>query len=73
MSYIDLKKLIYIGETVLGVLLLVLALHQLHLASVSADPLSNAITAAILFAVSTACLVFGIDTFILREDPDVWR
>ncbi len=69
----ELKQLVYIGLTGLGFLLLLAGVYQYNLAGVAAEPITHIITAVILFGVGTLCVFFGFETYILRDDPDIWR
>lgn len=67
-SYRHLKKLLYVFETLMGVLFLVLSNSLFQQAT-----LSTWLAAVVLFVTGSVCCVFGITTFRLREDPDIWR
>lgn len=67
-SYRKLKKLIYCLEAILGVLFLVLSNALFQEAT-----LPSLIAGCVLFCTGCICCVFGITTFRLRDDPDVWR
>jgi len=69
----DLKEALYISETIFGLFLLVLAFFVLKSALASCESLYYLIPALGIFLAGIACLVFGIGTYIVRDDPDVWR
>lgn len=73
MSYHDLKKFLYIGLTAMGILLLGASWHCINIARTTLDSPSQEITAVILLAVGSACILFGFESYLLREDPDIWR
>jgi predicted phage tail protein len=64
------KKMAYIWQTVLGCVLLVLA-YFLSQDNGTTDP-TRTIAAWVMLFPGLACLLFGIATFILREEPDIW-
>ncbi len=73
LTYHELKELLYIGLSLIGGLLTILSFYQFHLASSASDPFVNILTAMILAIVGSVCIFFGIETYILRDDPDIWR
>jgi hypothetical protein len=68
----NLKLSLYVLETLFGVVLLVLAYLSLKLALNSSEGLFYAIPGLVLLAMGIACLIFGFEAFILRDDPDIW-
>ncbi|PWT98649.1 MAG: hypothetical protein C5B53_06485 [Candidatus Melainabacteria bacterium] len=68
----DLKESLYILETLFGVILLVLAYLSLKLAWTGPDGLFYVVPGLVLFCMGIACLLFGIESVILRDDPDIW-
>lgn len=72
-SYVELKKLIYVIETALGVLAAALAVHLICNAHCSAEPVLLILPAGVLLAVSVATILFGSVTYLIRDDEDVWR
>ncbi len=72
-NYRELRKLLYCLQAAMGCLFLVLAWHLLCEARVAVDALSLIVSGAILSIVGSACIVFGLDTYLLRDDPDIWR
>lgn len=73
LSYHELKKFIYIGLTALGVLFLVFSWHCFNVARAGSGDFSEGLTALILLVVGSGCLLFGIETYLLQDDPDIWR
>lgn len=72
LRYYELKEIIYIAETLLGVLLLLTSAWQYKLAAAVVQPASHVISAIILFVVGVICIFFGVETFLLRDDPEIW-
>lgn len=72
-TYHDLKALLYFSITAMGILLLAAGAYQAHLALMVADSISSIVTAVILSGVGIACILFGAETYYLRDDPDIWR
>ncbi len=70
-SYSDLKRALYAFECLLGVLLLWLA-FQLALTP-SEDAIVYLLPSAILGAVGWACVMFALEAYWFRDDPDIWR
>lgn len=68
----DLKESLYILETLFGVFLLALAYFALERALASPDVLFYLIPGLALLAAGGACVFFGIEAYILREDPEIW-
>jgi hypothetical protein len=72
-SYHDLKAALYIGLTLFGSSLLFIALYLKRTAPVAVDPSLNFIPAIILFMVGMTCIFFGVQVFIIRDDPEIWQ
>lgn len=72
-KYYELKELIYLGQTALGVILVLLSFYQVHLSGFDSAPFLYLVTALILFAVGVGCIFFGVETYLLRDDPDILR
>ncbi len=68
----DLLMTLYCGITILGVVLLVFAWYVWKQSEIAAEPLSYWIASVVLFIVGIALIMFGIETYIERDDPDVW-
>ena len=69
----DLKFAMYWMLGILGVVLLALAAYQQTLADMASDPLSNNLTVAILVLAGCGLLFFCLETFLLRNEEDIWR
>lgn len=63
------KTLAFIGQTVMGVLLIVTAVY---LSRDMGDDPTNLIASWFLGLSGLGCLLFGISTFFLRREPDIW-
>ena len=72
LSYQDLKKVLYILQTILGIAMVILSNRLWIAATTNGDPV-NEIAALGLFVAGLMCTVFGIMTYLLRQDPDIWR
>ncbi|MBY0357183.1 MAG: hypothetical protein K2W82_04210 [Candidatus Obscuribacterales bacterium] len=68
-SYRELKKMVYIVETLLGVILYVVGATFMSARWHVFDWLLG----VILCAVGIVSVLFGITTYFLRNDPDIWR
>lgn len=69
----DIKKAVYLGMTALGAFLLIAAFHMMRSSNTVAEPVGIIISAAILIFAALICIFFGMVTFIIQDDPDVWR
>lgn len=72
-SYRDLKTILYCLGTICGVAMLLLSCHLFRIADAAPDPASYLISAMVLLVVGLITILFGLDTFLLRDDPDIWR
>jgi hypothetical protein len=68
MSYHDLKATIYIMLPGFGCLLVALGLYN----SAKSDAISL-LTSLLMIAGGAGLILFGLVTFLLKDDPDVWR
>lgn len=73
LSYQDIKGTLYVVLTAVGVLFLLAAFYFFQLMPASVDPLTYGIPGVILLVVGGASTFFGIETYLLRDDPDIWR
>lgn len=70
-SYSELKKALYSLEGALGIFFLWLAYRA---ATTATDHvLFELVVSLILAAVGWTCLIFAIEAFCFRDDPDIWR
>lgn len=69
-SYHELKRLIFVLETLLGMFLTAIAWWLL---SPPGTPIVSAVVGIIIGITGLAGVLFGVTTFIIRNDPDVWR
>jgi hypothetical protein len=67
----DLKTLVYGAETIFGILIFLLGVRCLFL--FGADPLGNGISGLVLLLVGIGLIIFGVETYLLRDDPDIFR
>lgn len=72
-TYRDLKGTLYLLETLLGVVLIGAAIVFINATPLASHPLWYVFPGAILLMVGIACVFFGIETYFLRDDPDIWR
>jgi hypothetical protein len=68
MSYIHLKTLLYWAVTAFGVFLIACAL----ITGNSNDPVQQG-SAWAMILIGSGVVTFGVLTFILKDDPDIWR
>ncbi len=67
-----LKKLLYVFETVFGLLVCIFAVHMVKTAEPSVSSIVYELPGAIMFLAGLGCILLGVDTFMLREDPEIW-
>ncbi|MBX3073231.1 hypothetical protein KF728_14610 [Candidatus Obscuribacterales bacterium] len=70
--YRELKKLLYVGQTLLGVLFVVLAWFQFGASMNAAEGILNFIVALTLLVAGFLCILFGLDAYLLRGEADIW-
>jgi len=70
-DYVDIKRLMYIAMTLMGVLMVFLASRV----PIVPDPehFSVCLAALIFLLVGSALVIFGVLTYLFRQDPDIWR
>ena len=73
LSLHDLKEAVYIFETGFGVLLLVAAVLLLRVVANSPDALFNLLIGGVLLLVACVCILFGLSTYFLRDEQDIWQ
>lgn len=72
-SYIEIKKLIYILETALGVIAAAVAVYLFSAAKAAEEPALLMMPAGVLLIVGLTTILFGAVTYLIRDDEDVWR
>lgn len=65
------KKAIYLVMLFLGAVWLTMSVSLFM--KPFANPLSDYIPAWALLVAGVACIYFGIESYLLREDPEIWR
>lgn len=71
--YRELKKVLYIGQTLLGLLFLALGWFQLEASLNVAEGILNFIVSMTLLAAGFLCVLFGLDAYLLRGETDIWN
>lgn len=71
--YRHMKEAVYIMMAAMGFLLLVAGANFMNSAGYSPDPFACYLPAAILIVGGVLSMFFAFVTFLLRDDPDVWR
>lgn len=69
----DLKEALYIVQTILGFLAIGLSLIVLQSCGNQTEPICSIISGVILFAVGVFAIFFGLETYLLKDDADIWR
>lgn len=71
--YYELKKVIYIALAILGVALTTIAIFEFaKIGAANINPTSW-LTGMVCMLSGAGMIFFSIETFLLRDDPDVWR
>jgi hypothetical protein len=73
LSYQDIKGTLYVVLTLVGLGFLPSAFYCFSLMSASVDPVTYLIPGVILLFVGSVSTFFGLETYLLRDDPDIWR
>ncbi|MBX9722984.1 MAG: hypothetical protein K2X81_16395 [Candidatus Obscuribacterales bacterium] len=72
-SFLHLKKALYILMGILGAWLLITAYTFFNMSGSEAEPISLIISGIVLTFAGTVCMFFAFETFLIRDDPEVWR
>lgn len=72
-SYHDLKTMIYFTESGFGAIALIAAAYIQRMADMAGGRIDLFLCSMVLFLVGILCILFGYVTYLLRDDPDVWR
>ena len=69
----DVLLALYCFISFLGVVLIGFAWYCWRQAQTAEEPISFWLAAIILLIVGAALILFGLETYVFRDDPDVWR
>ncbi|CAN5568581.1 hypothetical protein BH10CYA1_BH10CYA1_60500 [soil metagenome] len=69
----DLKEGLYIAQTFFGFLLVGLAIYLLQSSCGDLEQITSSIAGVILLCVGIFMIFFGLETYILKDDADIWR
>jgi len=72
-SYESIKQTFYLFFALFGLLVILTGCWMLYMTGVSADPAAYFIPGTILLFVGSGCVFFSIETYMLREEQDIWR
>jgi predicted phage tail protein len=72
-SYHEMKEALYILQSVLGVLLIIISITLFNTGGGVLHPICNVVPAVVLMVIGSSCVFFGVETYLLRDDPDIWR
>jgi hypothetical protein len=72
-TYPELKRILYIGQTVLGLIFLAISWFQFHIAVNDGEGALNFIVAITLLSAGFLCVLFGLDAFLLKDEADIWK
>jgi len=73
LSYRNLKEAVYIMLVLLGVMLIIAAVVLFNTTSFATEPICYILPGTIVMIVGIICVFFGVETYLLRDDPDIWR
>lgn len=73
LSIHDLKEAMYIAQTMFGFMLLAIGVYMLQSSGTATDFATSLITGVILSIVGIGSLFFGLETYILKDEEDIWR
>jgi uncharacterized membrane protein len=68
----DVLTVFYCFITILGLILLGFSWYVWRQSLTAAEPVSYCLAAIVLLIMGIALIMFGIETYIFRDDPDVW-
>jgi hypothetical protein len=71
-SYHDYKEALYVLQTLFGFLFVFMA-FLLNTTAPAGLEVFHIVPAIILVIVGIGCIFFGVETYLLRDDPDIWR
>ena len=72
-TYRDLKWALYIMQVLLGGSLIIASAVLFNTTALATEPICYIVPGAIMMIVGISCLFFGVETYLLRDDPDIWR
>jgi uncharacterized membrane-anchored protein YitT (DUF2179 family) len=72
-SYRHLKEAVYVMQVLLGVSLITASVFLFNNTSLATEPICYIVPGTILMIVGLSCVFFGVETYLLRDDPDIWR
>jgi len=72
-SYRNLKEALYVMHVLLGVSLIIAAVVLFNTTASATEPICYTLPAIVLVIVGVGCVFFGVETYLLRDDPDIWR
>ena len=72
-DYKSLKQAVYVMLVLLGFTLIITGVVLFNTTSFATEPISYILPGMILIVVGIGCVFFGIETYFLRDDPDIWQ
>ncbi len=69
----DILTIFYCAIAISGLILLAFAWYIWKQSETAAEPISYWLAAIVLAIVGVVLIMFAIETFLFRDDPDVWR
>ncbi len=72
-TYSEIKRILYISQTVLGLVFLAVSWYQYQVAVNDSEAVLNFIVAITLLTAGFLCVLFGLDALLLRDETDIWR
>ncbi len=69
----ELKKALFVLQILIGIFLIGVSIYLFQSADLEAEPISQLLTGIILLVVGICSTFFGVETYLLRDDPEIWR
>ncbi|MBP9091316.1 hypothetical protein KBI23_09820 [bacterium] len=66
-----LKEAQYIWQTLMGLSWLALSLYMF--CKPDANLICDTVPAIFMFVTGSVCVFFGVEAYLLRDDPEIWR
>jgi hypothetical protein len=73
LRYYELKKMLYFAQAIMGVLLVLGGVYEYGKIDTASPNLTNYLTGLICMFSGGALIFFAVETYLLRDDSDIWR
>ncbi len=72
-NYAEIKLLLYRFQGMLGLIMIFGSWRFMNESSDAIEPVTYWFPGVILLVMGTICTLMALETYFLRDDPDVWR